>query len=75
MTPFVRKVEEYAKDGSVIHILCRYPTSYAEYKKALKEASVDELNTALHILKEFPKINGSSRKRILEKLSILGQLP
>ena len=68
MTPFVKRVKEYAEEGSIIQILCQYPTSYKEYKRALSNATETELQTALNILEEFPKINGPSRKRIHEKL-------
>lgn len=69
MTPFVKRVEEYAAYGSVVQILCQRPTTYTEYRKALSVATVNELETALKILKEFPKINGASRKRIEDRLT------
>lgn len=69
MTPFVRKIKEYAKEGSIVQVLCQYPTCYREYKKALNDATIEELKTALLILREFPKINGPSRKLIEQRLS------
>lgn len=57
-TPFVKRVYEHATEGSIVEILCRYPTNYKEYKHALRTAAKNELETALAILKEFPRING-----------------
>ena len=68
MTPFVRRVHENAEEGSVVAILCRYPTCYREYKDALRKATVEELKTALRVLQEFSKINGPSRKLIMKVL-------
>lgn len=69
MTPFVKRVYEQAAEGSIVEILCRYPTSYKEYKAALRDATAEELETAAAILKDFPRINGASRKLIQEKMS------